>query len=304
LDARPRDPRANWEWDSASTADSWKHAHNFVHHTYTNVLGKDRDLGYAILRIAPDQPWHPIHLAQPVYIVPMALLFEWAIAVYDIELENVRAGTKPWPYAKAELRSLWRKARRRLVKDYVAFPLLSGVSAVPALLGNLTANAVRDVWGHTIIVCGRFPDGAENFTEEQLEHETRGDWYVRQLLGSCNLDGPPLLHLMSGNLSHQIEHHLFPGLPSNRYAALAPESARSANATTCPTPAARCRANTHRSSSASCAWRSPAAASATRTAEQCRPTSVSGWKALAAADPESEYRECSTGPRAGLQLEA
>ena len=27
---------------------------------------------------------------------------------------------------------------------------------------------------------------------------------------------------MSGNLSHQIEHHLFPDLPSNRYAEIAP----------------------------------------------------------------------------------
>jgi fatty acid desaturase len=220
-----RDPEihsANWEWDSASTADSWKYAHNFVHHTYTNVLGKDRDLGYSILRIEPDQPWHPVYLAQPIYIVPMALLFEWAIAIYDIELENVRAGKKPWQQAKAELGGLWRKARRQLVKDYVAFPALSGPSAIPAFLGNLAANAVRNVWAHTVIVCGHFPDGAETFSEEQLENETRGDWYIRQMLGSCNIDGPPLLHLMSGNLSYQIEHHLFPDVPSNRYAEIAP----------------------------------------------------------------------------------
>jgi fatty acid desaturase len=220
-----RDPEihsATWEWDSASTADAWKHAHNFVHHTYTNVIGKDRDLGYSILRIEPEQPWHPVYLTQPLYIIPMALLFEWAIAIYDIELENVRSGKKPWRLAKAELGGLWRKARKQLVKDYVAFPLLAGPSALPALAGNLTANAVRNVWAHTVIVCGHFPDGAETFTEEQLQDETRGDWYVRQLSGSCNLDGPPLLHLMSGNLSYQIEHHLFPDVPSNRYAEIAP----------------------------------------------------------------------------------
>ena len=104
----------------------------------------------------------------------------------------------------------------------MAFPLLAGPSALPALLGNATANAVRNVWAHTVIVCGHFPDGAETFAEERLDDETRGGWYVRQLLGSCNLDGPPLLHLMSGNLSFQIEHHLFPDLPSNRYASIAP----------------------------------------------------------------------------------
>jgi fatty acid desaturase len=32
-----------------------------------------------------------------------------------------------------------------------------------------------------------------------------------------------LLHFMTGNLSFQIEHHLFPDLPSNRYQEIAPK---------------------------------------------------------------------------------
>ena len=31
------------------------------------------------------------------------------------------------------------------------------------------------------------------------------------------------MHLMAGNLSFQIEHHLFPDLPSNRYQEIAPK---------------------------------------------------------------------------------
>jgi linoleoyl-CoA desaturase len=91
-------------------------------------------------------------------------------------------------------------------------------------MGNLTANVVRNVWTHTVIFCGHFPDGAEtfDFDETDLGDESRGGWYVRQLLGSCNVDGPPVMHVMTGNLSYQIEHHLFPDLPSNRYADLAP----------------------------------------------------------------------------------
>jgi fatty acid desaturase len=73
-----------------------------------------------------------------------------------------------------------------------------------------------------VIFCGHFPDGAEVFTEDRLENETRAEWYVRQLAGSCDIEGGRLLHLMTGNLSHQIEHHLFPDLPSNRYVEIAP----------------------------------------------------------------------------------
>ena len=51
--------------------------------------------------------------------------------------------------------------------------------------------------------------------------ETRGAWYLRQIRGSANIEGPGWLHVLSGNLSHQIEHHLFPDLPSCRYAQIA-----------------------------------------------------------------------------------
>ncbi|GLX08208.1 acyl-CoA desaturase [Microbispora sp. NBRC 16548] len=220
-----RDPKIHsttWEWDTASPADQWKHSHNFVHHTWTNVLGKDRDIGYSVVRISPEQRWHPIYLAQPLYNALLALFFEYGIAIYDLELERIPSGRKDPKEALAQLRAVAAKIRRQIIKDYLAFPLLAGPAFLPVLLGNLTANMARNVWAHTIIFCGHFPEGAEVFTEDRLENETRGEWYVRQLLGSCNIDGGRLFHIMSGNLSHQIEHHLFPDLPSNRYAEIAP----------------------------------------------------------------------------------
>ncbi|MDQ1631263.1 MAG: NADPH-dependent stearoyl-CoA 9-desaturase, partial [Frankiaceae bacterium] len=44
-----RDPKihsTSWEWDLASPSAMWKHSHNQIHHTFTNVLGRDNDLGY------------------------------------------------------------------------------------------------------------------------------------------------------------------------------------------------------------------------------------------------------------------
>jgi NADPH-dependent stearoyl-CoA 9-desaturase len=81
---------------------------------------------------------------------------------------------------------------------------------------------MRNIWAFMIIFCGHFPEGVHNFTKEQVEGETRARWYVRQLLGSCNIQGGPLFHVLSGNLSHQIEHHLFPDMCSNRYPEIAP----------------------------------------------------------------------------------
>ena len=81
----------------------------------------------------------------------------------------------------------------------------------------------RNLWAFTIIFCGHFPDGVAQFTEDEADGESRGHWYLRQLLGSANLTGGRLFHLLTGNLSHQIEHHLFPDLPAHRYAEIAPE---------------------------------------------------------------------------------
>lgn len=193
--------------------------------------------GHRLLGVAdqPEQHWHPIYLAQPFYNALLALFFEYGIAIYDLELERIPSGRKDPKEALAQLRAVAAKIRRQIVKDYVAFPLLAGPAFLPVLLGNMTANLARNVWAHTIIFCGHFPEGAEVFTEDRLEGETRGEWYVRQLLGSCNIDGGRLFHIMSGNLSHQIEHHLFPDLPSNRYAEIAPRSAPCASGSACRT---------------------------------------------------------------------
>lgn len=221
-----RDPEIHsttWDWDHASPAEDWKHSHNYLHHTYTNIVGKDRDLGYSVLRMSEDQTWKPYHLGQLAINAGLSLFFEYGIALYDIELEKVPRGEMSVRDAAGRLGKLWKKVRPQLVKDFVVWPLLSGPSAVTTLGANLTANLARNVWTHTVIFCGHFPDGVAQFTEEQTSQETRGGWYVRQLLGSANLEGSELFHVMTGRLSFQIEHHLFPDLPSNRYGEIAPK---------------------------------------------------------------------------------
>src|SRR5215212_1452915 len=212
-----------FEWDSACPSEQWRHSHNYMHHTHTNILGKDRDIGYGVLRMSEDQRWHPYYLGNPAYAVLLALFFQWGVALHDLEVEQLNTGKASWRDKGDMLQAIWKKGRRQALKDYALFPLLAGPGAPFTVAGNLTANAVRNVWAFMIIFCGHFPEGTHEFTEEETEGESRGQWYVRQLLGSANLTGNELFHVMSGNLSHQIEHHLFPDLPAHRYAELAVE---------------------------------------------------------------------------------
>ncbi len=210
-----------WEWDTTCPAEQWKHSHNYLHHTFTNVLGKDNDVGYGILRVTREQKWHPVNLGQPVYNALLALLFEWGVALHDLDIEAIRKGKKDPKEMKRQLRGIWRKVRRQVGKDYVIFPLLSGPAFTSTLAANATANLIRNLWSYMIIFCGHFPDGAEKFTEEQIADETKAEWYLRQLYASANFEGSRLLHILSGSLGYQIEHHLFPDLPSNRYPEIA-----------------------------------------------------------------------------------
>lgn len=221
-----RDPEIHsttWEWDSAISSDDWKKSHNDMHHMWTNVIGKDKDVGYGRLRVTSDQEWKPEHLGQVGLNVLIALFFEYGIAMYDATMEAEKEIDATGHPRLRALKKIWTKVKPQMVKDYVAFPLLSGISAPTTLTANFTANVLRNLWTHTIIFCGHFPDDVEYFTEDEIEGESKGQWYLRQLMGSANIEGSPLFHIMSGNLSHQIEHHLFPDIPSNRYAEIAPQ---------------------------------------------------------------------------------
>ncbi len=220
-----RDPRIHsttWEWDTVCPSDQWKHSHNAVHHVWANVLGRDRDVGYTILRINPAQPWSAWYLLQPIYSIVLALLFEWGVALYNLDFDALRRGDLTPDDFRRQFREIRRKMRKQLLKDYVLWPLLAGPWFLPVLLANAAANVIRSVWGYAIIFCGHFPDGVHVFTEAQIAGESRGGWYVRQMLGACNITGGRLFHIVSGHLGHQIEHHLFPDLPSHRYPEIAP----------------------------------------------------------------------------------
>ena len=210
---------STWEWDMVGLSSQWRYSHNYRHHVFSNVLGMDDDLGFGVMRVTRDQPWKPQYLLQPLQNLFLAATFEWGIALHDVDFERIRAATAAERGTQA--RALIGKVARQAVKDYVLFPALSRSRWRRTLAANATANLLRNLWAYMVIFCGHFPDGAEKFTADVLEHETRAEWYLRQMLGSANFKAGPLLAFSSGNLCYQIEHHLFPDLPSNRYAQIA-----------------------------------------------------------------------------------
>jgi fatty acid desaturase len=230
----PRFEGLSADWDTACPQRDWKHTHNHMHHYYTNVEGVDRDFGYGFLRLSSDTPWEPRHLTQALYMVIVAFVFEWAIAIHNLEVEQLRVDREA---TRARMKSLWPVIKAKMwvqiKKDYLLWPVLGGVASLllghgfwlglgASLLGHLGANVIRNLWTFVTIFCGHFTDQIHTFDAADLENESKGQWYLRQCLGSANISGGKVFNFMTGHLSHQIEHHLFADLPSHRYAQFAP----------------------------------------------------------------------------------
>ena len=218
------DPHLNgkrYEWDILGTSNNWRQTHNFKHHTYTNIQGFDDDIGYDIIRVFPEQKWSPWFLLQPIYSLLFAFVFEWGVALQNVNFK-VKKGRSLRKQLKEQNPEAWQKMKHQLLKDYVVFPLLAGPMILPVFLGNVVANVIRSLWTFVIIFCGHFTEKTVVFAPEEAQKTSNGDWYLRQIRSSSNIKGGFLFHVLSGNLSHQIEHHLFPEIPANRYRELAP----------------------------------------------------------------------------------
>ena len=213
----------SYEWDTVGTSKNWRYTHNFRHHTYTNVQHMDHDIGYDIIRIFPEQDWHPVHLLQPFYSALLCLYFQWGVGIQPVQFDKAFKSKADLLKSIEIATPIVRKALRNNLKEYVFYPLLAGPSALPVLTGNLAASGLRNIWTFVVIFCGHFTKDAVIFPETVLDNDSKGHWYLRQILGSSNLSGSELFHIMTGHLSHQIEHHLFPEVPARRYREMGPK---------------------------------------------------------------------------------
>jgi fatty acid desaturase len=228
-----RDPKIHstaWEWDNASPSSQWKHSHNEMHHTFTNVhRARQRPrLRHPARRRGP--------AVEPVPPLPADLARRQCTAL-RVRHRGLRPRARRLPrQAQADDRGgegdvpRRRRGGRRKIR---ARPPRTMSCTRPwrgdlHRLGPYDPHGQRrrqpraqrvDQHGHHLRA---LPPGIATFEKTSIEGETRGEWYLRQMLGSGNISGSKAMHVMTGNLSHQIEHHLFPDMPSNRYAEIAP----------------------------------------------------------------------------------
>jgi linoleoyl-CoA desaturase len=173
------------------------------------------------------------YIAWPAVSGLVGLGVEFAIAALGGDLDEVFPGRSPnrrervkrkaaRAAAKARRKAPSRKGQFQQIVEQLIERKSFREPFKQTVYANFVSNIIRNVWAHGIIFCGHFPDQTYVFTQEETEDESRGAAYVRQLIGAANITGGPFFHVMSGNLGYQVEHHLFPDMPSTRYGEIAP----------------------------------------------------------------------------------
>ncbi len=187
---------STWEWDMSGASKHWRYTHNFMHHKYTNILGMDDDVGYGMLRVTRDQRWKPF---QP-----------WKRAVEHHPRARIRVGSRVAAPGTGQDVQGSRRSRGHPGPD--ARVRRQGRAAGGQGLCRLPGGDVAVAGGHLQVhpdgqrggqrhpqrlvqrgdLLRALPRGAEKFTKTDMVGESRGQWYLRQMLAApTSTPAPP-----------------------------------------------------------------------------------------------------------------
>ena len=199
----------------------WRHKHNVLHHTYTNISALDPDLegGGPLLRLAPWQSRGVHHRFQHVYVWLLYGLFPLKWWFID-DLRELAIGPGGGKFPAARGRELFVALAGKAL-------FISWAFVLPALLHP--SWGLFAIWGIAIFTLGNVLAavfqlahcvGEADFLDG--EREVENDWAEHQV--ATTVDFAPanaVLGWYLGGLNFQVEHHLFPRVCHLHYPALA-----------------------------------------------------------------------------------
>lgn len=222
-----------WKWDFVTDPSEWKTMHHQNHHPFTNIVGKDHDLGYTILRMMPGQNWYLHNVMQPLVFASLLLSPSYYFTLFSAVSAAHTQGQKIFRKATFE-KSLG------LIKDHILESYIQPSLNLPfnKILPTLTGNYLVTVLGYAytlhVLLLEHHADNTVVYQDDR--EESKDDYYRRQILTTTNfkpnqvLDAylkkildeevkfanPPDFEVFYGGLDTHLEHHLFPDLPCNR----------------------------------------------------------------------------------------
>lgn len=204
----------------------WRIKHNVLHHTFTNIHGKDEDISVVkFLRLAPSAPHKPIHRIQH-YIAWLAystLTFFWVFYFDYPKLKRYNGNGSPNVETKHPRTQVFLLfAMKAFYYFYaIALPLiLLNVVWWKVLIGFTVSHLVSGFLLTTIFQLAHVVEDME-FPVTSKDDRIETSWMIHQMETTANFSrGNAFISWFVGGLNYQVEHHLFPKICSVHYPAI------------------------------------------------------------------------------------
>ncbi|RMG09312.1 MAG: acyl-CoA desaturase [Planctomycetota bacterium] len=203
----------------------WRHKHNVLHHTYTNIEGVDDDLDAGpFLRLAPTQRRRSFHRLQHLYELPLLgfLAAKWVLLDDWLALARGKVGGSSFPRPRGSDLAQLLGGKLFFYAWALGLPLVLH-PPLPVLLVFALSSAVLGMTLGIVFQLAHVVEGAQSLAAPTHSPEARlQPWVEHQL--ATTADFAPRSRLLSwyvGGLNFQIEHHLFPRISHVHYPALA-----------------------------------------------------------------------------------
>lgn len=221
-----------YRWFAPIDEETWRAGHNGKHHGLTNVAGVDPDIHFGQVRLTPEVPHRFSHYYQVLSTFAIAPHFGFVMNAHFTGLVDLYVGNgreeddflpdRSW---KSIFTAHWQAFRKYIPyysREYLLFPLLAGPMFWKVVLGNWMSEKLRDVYTAATIFCGHVGEDTASYPEG-TRPRSRGERYAMQVEASNNFEVSLPISMLCGALDLQIEHHLYPTLPTNRLREIAPQ---------------------------------------------------------------------------------
>ncbi len=180
----------------------WNNKHN-KHHAAPNQIGKDSDIDASVVHFYP-----PASLPRSRFLRFMHQHQGWwFFPLLSVEMLNLHAQGVQALVTRRGMKHRWTEVAMILVR----------LGGYPALLFVfLSPGRAAAFLGVQLAVTGIYLGtsfAASHIGMPILPHDSRIDFFRRQVLTSRNVSGGRLASFAMGGLNYQIEHHLFPSMP-------------------------------------------------------------------------------------------
>lgn len=223
-----------WVWDFVTDPREWSVMHHQNHHPFTNIVGKDHDLGYSFLRSLAGQNWYAHHSVQLLIYTLLMSTPSYYFTLYTATSAARTEGRKI--FSKETFSKSFSLIQGHFAKKFIQDPLsVPKQKFIPTFVGNYLTTTLGYGYLLHILFLEHHANPLELYTDTGT-NETQEEYFIRQIKSTTNfipyqfLDNyfrkilkeevdfknPPDFNVFYGGLDTHLEHHLFPDLPCNR----------------------------------------------------------------------------------------